>query len=509
MVKSYQKIIENFNDASEIKEAIISNNEKMYYYLAQFLILSNIFKKFEKKHGTTNAKKFTSATLIALQRIVKDSNSNLILQRDKLFIVFDGSKTNIELFEYLKKIFFLMPEIGSINSTFNDSKEFEDKLRNGQGIKKLYNLQDIVFSTLSKYGCKIREDKEEIFNEALIVFWKKITNREVGIYFTNKNLKLNYCYVYNRKFYHTSLLSTYIAGIAKNIFLNRTKTVEFEVSKNKTSEIKDSDYFEDDKNDFNDSILLLFMFYRIFIEKRKIRVITSLLQYECQLEDKEVKHILGINNARYHSCRLRSHFNQWYNQNLINVPDLLDEAQDYLSRRELKSNHLNKKIRTINLYQRNLINNIDLNDYSEEFQSETDFSQYYLIFKYIFYFTNNGRASMFAGLPDEEALRKLMKIYKTRLFELYKVQVLTYLLYYGSYEPNDVISSLINKLLGELKELNQKEELNDDLTSQLIKFNSSDIDGLYKEIYNTNCNLFDGLSNEDKFINIINDNEIF
>ncbi|MCU0363713.1 MAG: hypothetical protein MUE32_10175, partial [Bacteroidales bacterium] len=322
-----------------------------------------------------------------------------------------------------------------------------------EGFEKLLEMKAKVFNTLHDIGCKVKEDKEDIFNESLIIFWNKLTNREIGIYFSGNTDKLDNCRVFNRKYYQNSRLSTYLTGIAKNLFLNKTRTIDFRLMKDDVTEIEDKpDDFSSFGGDDN-QVEIMFLYYRHYIEPRKLRTAISLLQYDCNLEDKEVRMLLGINNARIHSSRQRARFSEWYDENLENFSEILDQASDYFSGRAAKRERLNEKIRTIDLFQRKRINHIDLNIFREEFRTRDEFQRYHKLFRLVYYFTEKGKASGLSGLQDEKLLRGMMDTYKDVVFSLPNYQAILLLLFYGAEETEDKIITLFKELGPELSEL--------------------------------------------------------
>ena len=498
------KMCKDFNSGNELMKAIVSHNALVYYYLSQLIILScNEYKNLELKEGTQIADQLLADTLMVFHRQVKFNKIALDIQGDIVLV----NKDKLELFDYLVKLFLLIIETSAVNPLFGQNREFEIKLAAGKEFQKIYELKDSVTNTLHTFGCKDQQDKEEIFHESLLVFWKKLTLGEIGVYFTGANQKLENCRVFNRKFYQNSKLSTFITGISKNIFLNRTRISDYQVSGDTTSELPELELIDQENNDSDTPALLLFLFYRRQVEERKLRAVISILQYDCNLEDKEVRFLIGINNARIHSSRLRANFFEWYNLNKTNSADLLDTANDYLVQRELKKEKLNTKIRTIDLFQRDSLDFLDLNFFKEEFQTVPEFKQFYRIFKYVFYFTATGKPSALSGLPDEKMMRSLMEIYKDELFSLKKLYAILLLLYYGSDEPGETIISLLYSLKQELQQLDIPAESAGELAQQLLEQTPQDETALINEIYNANRGLFIQLSAKKTFVTMIYENE--
>jgi hypothetical protein len=504
MNPSYHKICKDFNSGNDLMKAIVSNNALVFYYLTQVLILdNNSYKNIELKAGSKIADQIVTDTLLVFRRQVKFSKVELSLQGEKVMI----NKQNLELPAYLANLFLLITETSSVNPEYEKNQAFEMDLTIGKGFRKIYTLKDFIQNTLQTFGCKDQQDKEEIVDESLLVFWKKLSQGEVGIYFTGDNQNLENCRVYNRKFYQSSKLGTYLTGIAKNLFYNKTRTSGFQVSRNQESELTDQDVISPENPESDTPALILFLFYRNRVEERKLRTVISILQYDCNLEDKDVRQLIGINNARIHSSRLRSHFTEWYYQNLNRIPELLDTANEYLKKRESKNETLNEKIRTIDLYRRGLLGYLDLSIFKEEFRSIHEFKQYYRIFKYVFFFTTTGKPSALSGLPDEKMLRTLMDHYKDGLFSLPEYQAILILLFYGSDEPGEIIIELMKSLYQELMQQDPAGESPVELTRQLKEKTPGNEMALTDEIYSSNEALFNHLSSEMDFIKMIYENE--
>jgi hypothetical protein len=248
----------------------------------------------------------------------------------------------------------------------------------------------------------------------------------------------------------------------------------------------------------------MFLYYRNYVEPRKLRTVISLLQYDCNLEDREVRQLIGINNARIHSSRQRSHFMDWYEQNLNNAPAIFDASHDYFLRRENKRSRLNEKIRTIDQFDRNKINHVDLEKFREEFRSNPEFRQHYRIFKHVYYLVSTGKQSGLSGLPDEKSLRAMMDAYKEVMFGLPNYQSVLFLLFYGADEPDETIIGLLKGLHPELAELEQDSDPLKRLLDQLEEHQPANNQDLTNEEYASNCSLFAGLSVKDNFINMVN-----
>jgi hypothetical protein len=501
----YKKILNNFSSEKDFVEAIIANNTMVYYYLAQIIMHRNTdYRTLEKKEGKNPAGQILTDSLIVFRRQVKHEKIGIAIKGKKIFI---KNKSGSELSDYLITLFLLIYETSNLNPAHQQSEEFEKKLINGKGFERLYELKNSIQSTLRNFGCHQQQDQEDIFQESLLVFWKKIINREFGIYFSGTKDNIEHCQVYNSKYYQNSKLNTFLTGIARNLFLNRTRSAEYKTSSDLEPDIVLEKKYEILEMENESPVLLMFYYYRYFVEKRKIRAIISLLQHDCNLEEKEIRNLLGINNARIHSSRLKAHFYQWYDQNQNKSQEIADSSNEYFTEREFKNEKLNEKIRTIDLYHRNQDNHIDLDIYQEEFHTLSELTQYGLIFKQTFYFTSIGKYSALTGLPDEELLRESMASYKRELYRLQNIQVIFFLLFYGSDEPDEVLIELIKNLYSELMESGQSQGLKTVLTEQIEEYESLDPTLLTKELYQTNCLLFDILSRENSFTKLTTQNE--
>jgi hypothetical protein len=501
----YKQILKDFKTAENLAEAITANNSKMYYYLSQILILNSpAYRAVETKEGKNPANRVLTNSLILFRRQVKHQKIGFDVHGERIFIT---NKSKTELSEYLFNLFLLIIDTGTANPAYPQATELEKKLIDGKGFQKLYELKDSVSNTLYNFGCKIPQDKEDIFNESLLVFWKKLKAGEIGIYFAGNTNKLDNCRVYNREFYQNSKISTFLISIAKYLFLNKTRTSDYEMFKNTIPEVIETGEFIQTDNQKDNPVLLMFLYYRSLVEERKVRTVVSLLQYDCNLEDKEIRQLIGINNARFHSSRLRNHFYEWYDQNLNRIPQLFDLANYYFVQRDKKKEKLNKKIFNIDLFIRNSVNHIDLELYQEEFHSVPEFTQFHRIFKNVFYLTTVGKSSGLAGLPDEELMRGLMKTYKDNLFKLPGYRIIPFLIFYGSDEPDETIITLIKSLYSELRSEAHDPESLKELTETAKDHVPENIPGLTDGIYKTNQSLFELFSNEEAFVNMINEYE--
>jgi hypothetical protein len=441
--------------------------------------------------------------LLAFRRQVKGDKIALRFEGETIFT----SRENLELAGHLAKLFAIVVDTSPVNPAYRLSRELEKQLSDGQGFREIYQLKGPVLNALHTFGCRDLDDREEIFHESLIVFWKKVREGEVGIYFSAESLNPEHCRVFSPAFYQNSKLSTYLTGIAKNIFLNKTRASDYQVSRNSIAESIEPDALNQVATEVETPALILFLFFRIMVENRKLRTLISLLQYDCNLEDKEVRQLIGINNARIHSCRLRNRFFEWYSGNICRIPELLDAAHDYLEGRELKKQTLNLKIRAIDMYCRDSQSSLDMSVFKEEFRTVTEFMQLHLLFKYVFYFSSVGKPSALNGLPDEKNLRTLMGIYKEKLFGLPQYRAILFLLYYGSDEPDYALVELMKGLGTELHELASTDGGAKELARQLQENAPENVSLFGDEMYKTNKALLVQLNGENDFLKMICENE--
>jgi DNA-directed RNA polymerase specialized sigma24 family protein len=464
------------------------------------MLNSTTYEALEKKEGKAIAGQILTDTLIAFRRLLKYKKFDIKLTKGKLYI---KNKAQVELSEYLIHLFLLIFNTGKSNPAYTKSREFEKKLMDGQGFTDLYELKEPILKTLYNFGCKQQQDREDIFQESLLKFWEKLINSELGVYFTGDTDRLDNCYVYNCKFYQNSKIHTFLTGICKNLFMNRTRTTDFNLTSTETLELPERGS-DDQLNLENESpTFLKFLYYRNFVEQRTLRAVISVLQHDCNLEEKEVCTLIGINNARIHSCRLKNHFYEWYGQNK-NL-EIADKANDYFIKREAKKEKLNKKIRTIDLYHRKHVNHIDLETYKEEFRTIPEFTRYNPIFRYVFYFTSVGKFSALTGLPDSGEMKKLMGSFKNELNKLYNYRQILLLLFYGSNEPEEIILTLLKNLYSELAvtDINADSNFIQQLGENLLQ----NKEVMVEELYETNHILFTNFSVEENFLNLITRNE--
>ncbi|NVO19570.1 MAG: hypothetical protein HXX13_07710 [Bacteroidetes bacterium] len=481
--------------------AINSNKAIAYYCLSQLIIQScEGYANIALKAGKEAADDLLTQVLLVFHRQVKHGKTELKYKNGLILT----AKDDRELLSHLSELLSITYQTNPLNPSYPKASEFSSALVNGRGFQKILNFKGLIFNTLNSCGCSEPDDREEILNESLITFWKKLGCGEIGLYFTGNDINLENCKVFNYRFYQNSKLSTFLAGIAKNIFFNRTRTSAFQLSLNSTAEITEESSSEQEPES---PALFLFLYYRQYLEERKLRTIISILQYDCNLEDKEVRQLLGINNARIHSSRLRAGFAEWYEQNIRRTHEILDNAHEYLVLRESKKEQLNEKIRTIDLYNRSSLPYLNLGIFKEEFRSIPEFRQNRNIFNTMFYFASTGKPSALAGLPDEKPLRDLLEIFKTALFSLKQLKAIHLLLFYGSDEPRQAVLQLFSHLLVELNHSNGENREGYELVKQLTESGNMDEEWLSNDLYSTNRILFSKFSDIKDFMNILQANE--
>ena len=503
MPSVYNKIVAGFENESRVTDALISNHPLIYRYMVEMMMdHSNAFQDLKDKVGRIPLNKILSDTLIIFRRQVKHQKIELSVFGEKIFL----KRSRTGLLEHLEQLLTSIHNINEYERMIKQSGRHGLNLANGRGYEKILKYRSSVFNTLYHIGCKDESDREEIFNECLVVLWQKLTSDQVGLYFTGKEDKLDNCHVYNKRFYQGSRLITFLTGIAKNIFLNRIKSAT--IHRAETADLPDESSPDTETDPTENPLFFMFLFFRAFVETRKLRVIISILQYDCGLEDKEVRQMIGINNARIHSCRLRSSFHEWYDQNFNNVHLVYDQASAYLEERKSRVKKLNEKIKYVSLYRKIKIDQqIRLDLFQEEFRTREEFETYHQIFKHLFYLSSAGRSSSLAGLPDEKHLRALMDLYKAGLFALKGPQSLLYLFYYGSEEPENTMITLLEDLHEELSTIDQNQGSVMHLTEQLSTFHLADTTDLTNKLYETNRDLFGHLLTNTGFISMITENE--
>lgn len=403
----YKRLLEEFSLVNNLENAIINHNDRVYYYLMQLVIMeSDVYRNIKKSNGSEIADNILMDSLIVFHRQVKHNKIEIKLHNWQ----FKVNNRKTELISYLVNLYSLIFETSSFYPAYTKNLKFEMNLKSGQGFEKIYDLKNQVISALHSYGCRDNHDKDEIFHQCLLVFWKKLLQEEIGVFFPGNNQRIELCRVFNRKFYQNSNLKTYLIGIAKNVFSNKIKYLNKEKFIQITSEenrIFDSSSYDQGSDN---TIFLIFLYYREYVEKRKLRTLISLLQYDCNLDENEIRFLLGINNARIHSCRLRSHFNEWYHQNQHCITEILDHSNNYFVQRETKKERMNIKIQVIDRYQRKTIFVPDLSAFQSEFRSINEFKNSHLIFKNIYYLTVTGKPSSLTGIPDEKIFKSILSI---------------------------------------------------------------------------------------------------
>jgi len=504
MGSDYLEILKHFGTEAEIMKAVVSNNALLYYPLSKLMISEcSTYREVETRIGRNAADRLLAECLIVFRRLVKHQKSDIQLSKQTIRI----GKDNLDLSEYLSELMKLIYSTGELSPVYSHALAWERKLINGQGFEKFNELKGMVAYSLHGCGCTDQQDKEDLFNESLLVLWKKLQNGEAGLYFQDESTSLEQCRIYNRRYYQHSKVGTFLTGIARNLFMNLTRNASYNASKTclfDIQEINDPDYIPEEEDN---TLLLMFLYYRVFIEPRKLRTLISLLQYDCNLEDKDVRNLLGINNTRIHSCRLRGHFSDWYRENLRKIPQFLDSSHEYFVKREEKKKRLNEKIRMVDRYEKGENRAIDLLMFSEEFSDLKEFMKYHTLFKLVFYFITIGKPSALAGLPEEKVLREHLEAFRKGLFQIPGICTLLLLLYYGSDEPSGTINPILTSLAKELKELDQKNDTADRLVQQLESAKLNNELTFNDEINAANKSLFKELAWQPIFNTMISKHE--
>jgi hypothetical protein len=496
-----QEILQSFRDNAELESAVLSNNAMIYGVLARIIMKqSTYYRAILLKESQKIADQLLMQTLTIFRRQVKHHKTAIRIHKGRVY----AGKNRTELSDLLLNLYSQVFQSSEWNTANKNAREFERTLINGRGFSKLDKLKSFVLNTLHESGCKNPEDKEELFNESLLIFWKKLVDGKIGIYFAGSENKPENAHVYNRDLYQQSKLSTFLTGIAKNLFLNKTRTVDFRAIKYDIADFPEDDEGLLPPEETDSQVVVLFHYYRHYVEPRKLRTAISLLQYDCNLEDREVRQLIGINNARIHSSRQRAHFAEWYGQNLSQAARIADASQDYFAKREDQKARINEKILTIDRFERQRVNHIDLNIYREEFRSHPEFNRFHRVFKQAYYLASTGKPSGFSGLPDESDLRTAMEIFKASIFSLSGYQAMLFLLFYGAEEPDETIVSLFRELHLELAGMEPDSAVMEILVDQLNAHLPADPAELADDIYASNTSLFARLSAEKIFTNLAN-----
>ncbi|MFH1118909.1 MAG: hypothetical protein V1775_03745 [Bacteroidota bacterium] len=504
MASCYKNILISFSSSGDLYEAIVTNNASLYYFLVHELISeSQEYREMRQQYGNALTDQLLIKTMIVFQQQVKFNKLEFQIGSGRISV----NKNPSDLIGYLKSLLRVIVETGQHNRNYKHFIEFETRLINGEGFRKLYDLKQSVMNALNSFGCRDSLDGEELFHEALLIFRKKLIDNEIGLFYTGGDAKIQDWQVFNRKFYQYSRLSTFITGIAKNLFNNKLRTAEFKQAKNKGPDITELNICEMSENESENPVMMMFVYYRSEVEERKLRSVISLLQYDCGFEDNDIRKLLGLNNARIHSSRLRAHFTDWYYLNLKRLPEFIDETEEYFRCRELKKEKLNLKIRNLDWYRRNQISQPDLTIFKEEFRSQQEFNKLFRIFSRVFYLSGIGKPSTLVGQPDEKSTRKSLELLRKKLFELSGIHVILYMLYYGSDETEESIVNLIRSLRNEL--FDQKNDFIEAYHSldQMLSSNDENRTVLSDILYQLNNSLFEQLLNEPDFFKPILDNE--
>ena len=486
MLTVYSTLLTDFPSGGSLHDAVITNN-RQFYQLVVRLVMEKCeqYRLFKEKHGAIVAGELLSRLLIVFYRQVKAGKAELSVAKQAIHI--QNGKT--ELLEYIDNLLRLCIESGEYGPFYSQSCQLESQLKDGRSFEKLKPLNNLITGSLKSFGCMQKEEADEIINESLITFWHKLKNQEIGLFFTKNPYRVEECLVFNRTFYQTSKLSTYLTGIARNIFLNRLKTfrpgiVNFEDYYNGNLDIAENEQPDN-------QIVFMYQYYRIFIENRKLRAIISLLQYDCNLEDREVRLLLGINNARIHSCRLRANFHDWYKMNLMALPMLYDKAAEYLAQRNAKNQRINKKLRFIDRYKHTgEVQAVDIGLFVEEFRTENEFTQFCLTFSTMYYLATVGKPSQVSGLTDEGTLREQLAKFKEMLFGLPNSASIAYLIYYATGEPAEVMLKVFAELYVEYHDIEKEQQGVSALKNQLSELLAWKDEDLKNQLYKTNQHLF-------------------
>ncbi|MDX9907168.1 MAG: hypothetical protein RBS55_11320 [Bacteroidales bacterium] len=497
----YQEILKSFRDDEEIKKAALDGNALIYKYLSWMIMQnSTLYRTLSIKNGTAEADRLLMDALVIFRRQLNHNHFRIVTEKERIFI----SRKKTPLAEHLAGLFDLMTEISPLNTFHNEAQTYLSELAGGRAIGKLYALRPRIFSALHKAGCTKSEDKEDLLNETMVIFWQKLTGNEIGIYLHGKKDNPDHCFVFGKQLCQQSKLSTFLAGIAINRFMNMTRTAEFKAIKSDPGSIPEFDYDEEIFADRGNPTEALYHYYRERVEPRKIRTLVSMLQYDCCLDEKYVKELIGINNARIHSCRQRESFCKWQQEPANRTAGLLDDSNDYLADREKQAGRLNEKIRIIDRAVRENTDHADLEKFSEEFRSESDFNRYCRLFKEVFYLSASGKPSRFTGLADEQELRSRLDAFKKVMLTLPSLKAIQVYVFYGAEEPHGSHVSLLRSLSPELAEMQPSSETLNRLIDQMNERLPSDPAELADDIYVANRSLFTKLSTDINFANLVN-----
>lgn len=497
----YQEILNAFHDDEEIKKAVLSHNALIYKYLTWIMMQNSLpYRSIKLKEGKETADRLLRDCLVIFRRQVNHDYYKILIKKEKII----NGNSNSELVDHLVSLFKLMEEISPLNPFHEAAEKYEKEMVEGRGLLALELCRPLVYSALHKAGCTNQEDKEDIFTDARMIFWQKLKNNETGLFLTGQSNDISNCHVYNKSLFQNSKLCTFLAGISINLFLNLTRTSEFRISKKDLSHVPDTVSDDQVSEDNARQLKMLYNYYRNCVEPRKIRTIISMLQYDCDLEEKEVKGLLGINNARFHSSRLRENFVKWQKDPRNRQSAIIDASNEYLTKKESQDKKLNEKLLIIDRFERGQSNHVDLNKFREEFRSHNEFHKYRRLFMISYYLVSQGKASRFTGLLDEMELRMMMGSYKNIILELEHLQALLIFLFYAAEEPEESIIGLLLGLHSELPRLDPKPDFLKKLIDQMNDHVPSDPSQLADELYASNGNLFMLMSEDNYFINFVN-----
>lgn len=473
-MKLLPEILKNYQiNNGDLDRALIFGDPETYYLIVKSLIREKFFQDLLFNENL-NAYDLLTETLIAFRRQLKSGKATIQFQKQLILV-----NNKQEISEYLKRIFTLMAEEKA-------DTEFQNKVDENATFIEVYHLKDKVMNTLGTIGLQLKVDPEEVFQESILRLWDKISHNEIRIIKNKLDQPVNDWVVYNRFDYSNSRLSTYLVAIAKNLVYNNYR---FQKLRNSESiEIIENRSAEVETNPDSDPILLCYKYFRVFYEDRKLRSIISILHYDCGLEEKEVCHLLKINNARIHNSRLKSDFNDWYCHFLKNYAKYFLELNHYAREIESKEHKLNQKLMAITQFISRK-SDVDLNIFKEEFRSQEEFRGMGIVFRNVLYLVSLGKASNISGLPEEPLLREKHASLKSSLFNLEKVEVILYLLFYASMEPEYGIQQLLIALKEEMT------GIENDLNFRFL-LKPSD---LKNDMYSVNQRLFGLLDKENLF----------
>ncbi len=488
----YTELLQVYQNADGLSEAILSNNEHVYSLLTVYIIHhSEIYKDIVEKKERSGSEMIVSDTLTILRRQVKAGIAPLGVNHGKLLL----GKTDLLL--HIDRLLLLLQKTGPLSEIKAEVGRVELNLINGYGFRTILKLKPGIMGALVTFGCHSQSEREEIFSESLIILWKKLIHNEIGIIKESPQGHTDRYQVYNKRYFQHSSLNTFLTGIVRFLFMNRCR-----IRKRQFTDIADNipeiNNLPDTESD-KEPVAVLFRLYRIFYEPRKLRTLISLLQYDCGLEDAEVCRITGLSNGRIHSYRLRRNFRHWYSTNIGNLHRVTDKAYDYHKMCESKLRFLNEKIRVLNDGQDDHLQDVPMDIFREEFTDSINFHAYRQILLDILYLAQAGKASSLKGIPDEAALRQKMSSFRHLLRTLEPHLAVMYLLYYASDEPPDAIVNLLQELAVELADEEPEERGALNFGIHLTNNIPSDTEELTRRLCAINSHIFTTLSKPTPF----------